>query len=381
MKVVVPFGFYGWGNIGDESTLQGFAALTARYPTVSKPVWIASRAPEHTARIEPAFRYYDALQRNVRGWWSRHRADVYAFAGGTPIMDVLGSYPLDEVTPIVTTAFTRRKKVAFVGVGTEKLHRDESKRLIAEIIGPRVQHWSVRSRRDLDRLVEYGVAADKITVAADMAWLLEPTTSDWGAEYLRGLGVAPGRVVVGVNVNNEPFMQKNAPNFLSNVGEFLDELIERHGALPLFLSNDVSDAPSADGAAGAMVRKSMKHADRTLTGPTDYLSPQQMFSLISCCTATVSTRYHFCLFSALQSVPFLAIERSHKVEDLCWDLEWPVRVPMIDATAAALTTAYDMSVDQRTCLRLQLEDQRLQMQTRAARNCVALEVTEQALNS
>jgi polysaccharide pyruvyl transferase WcaK-like protein len=37
-------------------------------------------------------------------------------------------------------------------------------------------------------------------------------------------------------------------------------------------------------------------------------------------------RYHFCLFSALQRVPFIAIERSDKVSDLCWDINWQARV-------------------------------------------------------
>src|SRR5687768_16770566 len=156
-RIVVPFGFYGWGNIGDESTLQGFARLVAAHPRIAPQAWVASRNPAHTARVEPAFRYYDALSRDLRGWWARRRAAVYLFAGGTPIMDILGAYPLADVTPIVTTGSRRHKRIVFVGVGTERLHREESRRLLAETIGPRVHHWSVRSTRDRDRLVEYGV--------------------------------------------------------------------------------------------------------------------------------------------------------------------------------------------------------------------------------
>jgi polysaccharide pyruvyl transferase WcaK-like protein len=46
-----------------------------------------------------------------------------------------------------------------------------------------------------------------------------------------------------------------------------------------------------------------------------------MLSLVGCCDVTLSSRYHFCVFSALQGVPFLALNRSNKVEDLCLDLE------------------------------------------------------------
>ena len=193
MRIVVPFGFYGWGNIGDESTLQGFARLTAGYRRIEFHTSVASRNPSHTARIEPSFEYYDALNRNLRGWWARRRAKVYLFAGGTPIADILGRYPLAEVVPIVTTGYRRKKRIVFVGVGTESLHREESTRVMSEIIASRVDHWSVRSQRDKDRLMEWRVRAESITVAADMAWLLDPVRPSWGKEYLASLGVDVAR--------------------------------------------------------------------------------------------------------------------------------------------------------------------------------------------
>ena len=49
MNLVAPFGFYGWGNIGDEATLQGFARLMAGSPPKPR-VWVASQNPRHTAR-------------------------------------------------------------------------------------------------------------------------------------------------------------------------------------------------------------------------------------------------------------------------------------------------------------------------------------------
>lgn len=340
MRIAVPFGFYGWGNIGDESTLQGFARLTAKYRAITQRVWVASRNPSHTARIEPAFRYYDARNRNLRGWLARRLARVYLFAGGTPIMDILGSYPLGDVVPIVKTGFQRGKRIAFVGVGTEGLHRQESRRALAEILAPRVHHWSVRSQRDKDRLVEYRVPADSITVAADMAWLLDPVSSAWGREYLSSLGIDPGRPLVGVNVNNESFMQRETPRLLEHVGQFLDDAIERHDVQPLFICNDVSDGSTYDMAASIAVRNSMRNAKRTFLIPNHYWAPQQVLSLIACCRATISTRYHFCLFSGLQETPFIALQRSDKVQDLCLDLQWPYGIPSRAVSASALVALY-----------------------------------------
>lgn len=369
----MPFGFYGWGNIGDESTLQGFARLVGRRPGLAAPTWVASRNPAHTAHVEPSFRYYGALGRDLRGWWARRRADAYVFAGGTPIMDILGAYPLADVVPIVTTGVRRRKRVLFVGVGTERLHREPSRRTVAEVLAPGVERWSVRSVRDRDRLVEYGVRPDAVIVAGDMAWLLDPAPSAWGRDYLRTLEVDVERPLVGVNVNNEPFMQREAPRLLEDLGRFLDELVERHDATALFLCNDVNEGPTYDKAASAIVRGAMKRADRACLVPNRYWSPQQMLSMIGCCRVTVSTRYHFCLFSALQGVPFLALQRSDKVNDLCHDLGWTYGTPIHAATPSALLDLADDLERDRPTWTASLTRGSTEMRQRALKNHAALD--------
>lgn len=373
MDVVVPFGFYGWGNIGDESTLQGFARLTAAYSRATIRASVASRNPVHTALIEPSFRYYDATSRNFGGWWARRLTDVFLFAGGTPIMDILGEYPLADVVPIVTTGHRRNKRIVFVGVGTERLHRSESIRTVAEILAPRVRHWSVRSEADKRRLEEYEVDPAVITVAADMAWLLDPVSPAWGAGYLKSLGIDPAKPLVGVNVNREPFMQRVAPHLLQHVGTLLDELIERDDVTVLFLCNDVSDGETYDRAASAMVRGAMKRADRAFIIPNHYWSPQNMLSLIANCRVTISSRYHFCLFSALQTIPFIALQRSDKVRDLCEDLGWAQGVPIQDADARALQDLYDRTMRESRSDTELLQDGVLRMRRRASRNHAALD--------
>jgi polysaccharide pyruvyl transferase WcaK-like protein len=61
-----------------------------------------------------------------------------------------------------------------------------------------------------------------------------------------------------------------------------------------------------------------------------------MMSIVACCTLTISMRYHFCMFSALQQVPFIAIERSTKLSDLCSDLDWPARVVPSELETSAI---------------------------------------------
>ena len=100
VNIVAPFGFYGCGNIGDEATLNGFASLLTQCGMHAQ-VSVGSRNPAHTARVEPAFRYFRTDCHDPRRWWAKLRASAHAIVGGTPIMDMLGEWPLCELTPLV----------------------------------------------------------------------------------------------------------------------------------------------------------------------------------------------------------------------------------------------------------------------------------------
>lgn len=117
----------------------------------------------------------------------------------------------------------------------------------------------------------------------------------------------------------------------------------------------------------------MRNAGDTFLIPNHYWSPQQMLSLIACCQVTVSTRYHFCLFSALQGIPFIALQRSDKVKDLCLDLKWPQGMPIRAANPSALLDlSNDIQREQPTWTAL-LENGLTHMRQRALKNHDALD--------
>jgi polysaccharide pyruvyl transferase WcaK-like protein len=325
MRLLAPFGFYGWGNIGDEATLNGFARLLAA-SEVHAQVTLGSRDPAHTARVEPAFRYFDAARLDPRRWYAALRANAHAVVGGTPIMDVLGDWPLCELTPLVRSVDRWKVPFVFLGVGIEDLHRDASRRLVAGEIVPRVAGWSVRSDRDRQRLEALGVAPRTITVAADMAWLIDPASSAFGRGWLQRCGVPLDRPIVGVNLVNENACFDRQPAMATELAAALDELCRRLDARIVFLANEVRPGDGFDQAAAARVRGRMRSVDRVVTAPAEYLAPRQMMSIVGCCALTLSMRYHFCMFSALQRVPFIAIERCTKIADLSRDLRWSASV-------------------------------------------------------
>jgi polysaccharide pyruvyl transferase WcaK-like protein len=372
MRVIAPFGFYGWGNIGDEATLQGFARLLARSPR-QVSVWVGSGSPRHTARVEPSFRYFRADRNNWKRWWAGKRSSAVVVAGGTPIMDCLGKWPLCELTPLVEEAHARARPITFIGVGTERLVRDESRRIVSERLAPLVDGWTVRSSRDRERLIEYGIPPERVTVAADMAWLLDPVGPEWGARRLRAWGLAGHHRLLGVNLLGEKAVLARQPRLFEIVAQFLDSLVEQYGIFVLFLANEVRSDDTFDTAAAGKTKALMKHGGRAFIAPNDYLAPQQMMSLIANCHMTLSMRYHFCLFSALQGVPFVALRRSDKVVDLCGDLDWPFGSDLKDLRVDDLLASFESVQKDRASASERLSVQLPILRERACGNLAGLE--------
>jgi polysaccharide pyruvyl transferase WcaK-like protein len=373
MKVLAPFGFYGWGNIGDESTLQGFAQLIARHGRDFR-VWVASQNPGHTTRVEPSFSYFRSGVDSLRSRWAHRTAKARVVAGGTPIMDNLGEWPLSELIPLVQSSVRSTRPFACVGVGIETLHKEESRRLFRTELAPHVVHWSVRSDRDRERLESLGVPGDRLTVAADMAWLLSPVSRDFGRQVIARL--TPGsdrKISIGVNINCEHAMTARQPRLIEIVARALDAVLETVDARVLFLCNEVREGSTFDRAAAQAILAQMTQRQHAALVPNEYFTPQQMLSVIGCCDVTLSSRYHFLLFSALQGVPFVALKRSDKVADLCVDLNWPQALDLAELDADRLREDLKHAVRERRRLPALLAQRVQPLKRRALANHAALD--------
>jgi polysaccharide pyruvyl transferase WcaK-like protein len=372
MNLVAPFGFFGAGNIGDESTLEGFARLVTHYQKRLK-VWVASRNPEHTAQVVPYFRYFKSRSRNLRARWAHFRSAASVIVGGTPIMDVQGAWPFKELVPLVNQAGNQGKPVIFVGTGTESLLREESKQVVSKIFATSVDHWSVRSQRDKQRLTDYGVPDERVTVAADLAWTIDAVSEDFGKGLLTEVGVNTDNRFIAVNLTNEKFVREQHPRLFEQMGTFLDALIEKHDVHILFVANEVREGNDFDVVASNRALSSMKHQNRATLIPNKYWTPEQMRSLIACCHMTISMRYHFCLFSAVQRVPFLALKRSDKVDDLCWDIDWPYGVRLSEINISEMLDMYSDADSNKNSMIDHLRERTELMRERAYKNTVSLD--------
>jgi polysaccharide pyruvyl transferase WcaK-like protein len=331
MRLTVPWGGFGYGNIGDEAMLNGFAALVKGYPR-KVSVRVASQNLAYATATEPAFRYFLPNGGSFAKSWAIWRSKGHLIVGDTPIMDRLGAWPLEELSQLIKSTSLERRPIAFLGTGTETLQLASSRRIVKECLAPAVIHWSVRSERDSARLQEYGVDPRRINVAADLAWLLQPSSKDFGQREFRQLGLEGPALRIGVNFTREAFVHQRSAGLPARIAGVLDALVEEYGARIVFFCNEVRSDAEFDRAAHEEIQALMAHGEATFTVANNFWTPAQMMSLIGNCDYTIGMRYHFCLFSALQGIPFIAIKRADKVDDLCWQLVWPHGVSLDDVT-------------------------------------------------
>src|SRR5262249_32323761 len=88
-----------------------------------------------------------------------------------------------------------------------------------------------------------------------------------------------------------------------------------------------------DTAAAHRIAGRLKYPERATIVPRQYFSPREMMSMVACCRLLVTMRYHFCVFGALQRVPFIAIARADKIADLSLDMGWQAVVVPPDVEA------------------------------------------------
>jgi polysaccharide pyruvyl transferase WcaK-like protein len=129
---------------------------------------------------------------------------------------------------------------------------------------------------------------------------------------------------------------RQAPHLLDAVAAALDSIIKSHDADIMFFANEVRTGPEFDSAAIEEVLGRAKRPERMFRIPNRYWQPQEAMSFIACCSATLTMRYHFALFSALQGVPFVSLSRLGKLKALCADMRWPHDLSLADANAEAM---------------------------------------------
>jgi polysaccharide pyruvyl transferase CsaB len=318
-RMILVVGYYGFGNIGNETILSiMLAQLRDKRPELR--VVVASGNPRET---EAAHGVQAVAWNDMAGI---HRAvqvsDLVIVGGGGLFHDYWGVDPDSFLTDqhwgiayyagpaLLATLY--RKPLMFYAVGVGPLISGHGRKL-TRIAAQAAHVITVRDPGSKTLLQELGVPAGRIRITADPACAFQPAVTsnlehllDPGFDLRRPvLGVTPRHWSVGVH-----------PDFLER--EFaaaFDLFLEQTGGSVVFVPfQHLSGERENDRATAQRLLDHMRLRDKAAIFH-DPATPENVFGALGECDLVLGMRLHALLFAANAGVPAVAVSYDPKVDE------------------------------------------------------------------
>lgn len=347
MKRILVAGWIGSGNMGDEGILASINESLAGFAKVRA----LSTDEAHTKRmLGISTAPFDVLPHPVRFLRAFREADLVLIGGGGLLQDRSSLLNVPRYAYKAVLARLLRRPVAFYAISVGPI-RHRATELLVRMTLNRCSFVTVRDAASRERLISYGVRADLITVTADPAITLKPSTEP-SASWLqmRTSGKTP---LVGVSLRHPAESSRLLPvglahrlglarrragaeydALISVVANALDRIHEACGVrfafLPLWYTRDrqVHDD----------VLAAMEHRDSAWELDREH-SPHDFKALVGSVDLMISMRLHGVIFAASTGTPFIALGYAQKVSDFVDQVGMPKQLISLDALTAETLTS------------------------------------------
>ncbi len=310
------------GNIGDEGILAAMLPYFNRIfngacmKVISYNCELVERM--HGLKAVPIMQL--DMQIDIKLLWEILRADFVVIGGGTLIQEQpqykgfirIGLGMLDTVSYV--TAFAKiiaRKPVMLIGIGVEPIKTKIGKWCVKHLIGT-ADMITVRDPESRKLLVDLGVNDQKVKLAADPAFLLEPVNDVQAKILLENCCLTkPGKYKVGVSLACE---RRIRPEHLQVIAQICDYMIECYNVDVIFVNME-----TRDGFDELAIKYTMERMKNRANMLTRYLyNPKEMLGIIKEFDMVIGTRMHFLIFAAAVNVPLVIISRSNKMDNFAY---------------------------------------------------------------
>ena len=292
MKHILIGGYYGYGNIGDEAILEAFAQKIAAYPQIKTTVLSAN--PKYTTKTQGLA----AVSRNnpVSVISAFIKSNLFVQGGGGLIQDSTSwRSPYFYLGQLMLAHITARK-IYIMGQGTGPLNGSFARFLTRELFGT-AKAITVRDLSSKTFLTGSLPKNFDITIASDLALMLDPAPDDVGEDILydEGLGDLP-EPILAVTIKGNPKDRKLVGHYATALNTWLDE----HGGSVLM----VPFFPRYDIPFSEKIMSGIK-------GKTGLIweshKPSEILSLYKHVDHILAGRLHSIMFAALARTSFTPI--------------------------------------------------------------------------
>lgn len=344
-KVILVWGYYGYGNLGDELALQ---ALKRLVPT--EHMLVTSVDPDLTwTQLGLRSVYSHCLLDHRRNMTERARlfravskADCLVFGGGTFLHDQ-GHYRVVLMQflwllGMLIVAKASGTKVFALSIGLGPL-KTRTGRWLTKVFLTLTDQILFRDPFSLDLALNLsGRFAHKSALGVDLVFFLDGATTDRGKSHQRKFDGA----VIGLNlISHYDYLGEGVrkrEQMVQVFSDFCDELIRRYQANIRFIPFQTKVAN--DSAIGWEVQKRMAEPERFTI--VSSITPQNVFQHFGQVDYFVGMRLHSIVLAHILHIPYIAIAYSDKITYFTKDVgQSDALMLMADVTVESLLEKID----------------------------------------
>lgn len=320
-KQIFIFGYYGWGNTGDDAMLYALLQELSKFFVKDKfailsriPVVIPDFVKDRVRFVKPTA---------ISVFLEIVKSHIFVIGGGTHIHDY-GRYTkaikrLLILFVLITFAKINGNKIYLIGNGIGPISTKLGK-VLTKFICHLSDKITVRDRASYQLLERLGLTnTNKVSLSFDPAVILELPQEIRTEESFN-------KKILGICITSvfEQYYGDREKDLLivDEIARTLNKFLAVMPELWVYLFIFKNGPRDSDVYITRILKERLKPAER-IKLVTYNPDPREVLSRVAQCSAFIGTKYHSCLFAYLANIPLLIIEYHPKCRALAEELGLP----------------------------------------------------------
>ncbi len=305
-------GYYGFGNLGDESLLDIITrSLAETIPDVKLAVLTKSPAADRERTGLASVSRFNILS----VYRTLSRTGVLISGGGSLLQDSTSRRSLGYYAGVMKMAEKAGAKVCVLANGIGPVNYESNKRLTAEVVS-KSDYVSVRDGDSKDELVRLGVAEEKINVTADPAFLIEPCSAARLAKVLDSAHITGEYFAVSVRPlrgggHLKHQMTDEDKRLVSEMVTLCADIAKKHSLTPLLIPMQAAQ----DSEICTLIRDRLNGMgiNAAMYCPEN---ASEMIGVLGGARFALGMRLHSIIFASSAGVPVIGLSYDPKVKSM-----------------------------------------------------------------
>ncbi|MBO5274162.1 MAG: polysaccharide pyruvyl transferase CsaB [Clostridia bacterium] len=321
---VILGGYYGFGNMGDDSLLQlVIERLRERCPDAG--ITVLSKKPRETAKV---FGVRSVNRFNLLAlFMEMKRAKALIYGGGSILQTNSSSRSLFYYTFVMKMAKRLGLSVMLWGNGIGPITGEGNIKRAKDALAV-TNEITLREKASLAELAAFGVDVSRARVTADPAFALKPADENWVIHIMERMGIDPSGEYFTVAPRR---WSRACPDFEEKCASICAYVKEKYRLSPIYIAMQ----PSRDLAI--CERLAQKVDGVILSG----LSARELLGIVGRTRLALAMRLHGLIYAISSGVPAVGLSYDPKIDAMLDMAGLPYRADVRDLDAGAVCAMVD----------------------------------------